>query len=61
LLIRSELGFDVNVVKTPSKSRKDDLREVPKYSILHDHGAAKCVTPVDPAGPHCYRDRTKTC
>jgi hypothetical protein len=26
-----------------------------------DFSSELCATPVDPAGPHCYRDRTKTC
>jgi hypothetical protein len=59
IAIRSELGFDVNVVHSLQIQLGTRMRFT--INILHDHGVRKCVTPVDPAGPHCYRDRTKTC
>ena len=47
---------------SPSKSNLAIAeKRTTQINILHDHGVRKCVTPVDPAGPHCYRDRTKTC
>jgi hypothetical protein len=56
--VRSELGFDVKWF-IPLQIQSN-LRFV--------HSINECLvvvnveqTPVDPAGPHCYRDGTKTC
>jgi hypothetical protein len=60
--VRSELGFDVKVECFSLQIQLGKCGNVlNKQTFLHDHGVRKCVTPVDPAGPHCYRDRTKTC
>ena len=61
-VVRSELGFDVKVECFSLQIQLGKLRKMYYIiNILHGHGVRKCVTPVDPAGPHCYRDRTKTC
>jgi hypothetical protein len=58
--VRSEMGFDVKVECfslqiQQGKVRKRTKNKHPAWS------ARNHTTPVDPAGPHCYRDRTKTC
>jgi hypothetical protein len=55
--VRSELGFGVKWL-FPSKSSRLCGCTVDKRLA---YGQPRVLTPVDPAGPHCYRDGTKTC
>ena len=54
--IRSETGFDIcDVPPNPV-----GFVAVPSVSVWLEI-SQELLTPVDPAGPHCYRDGTKTC
>ena len=55
--VKSELGFDVCGYNLPPNPEKANC----EYKNRHPRTITECITPVDPAGPHCYRDRTKTC
>ena len=53
--VRSEMGFDYVDLFLQIQSA------LQPYINKHLAGQPGAVTPVDPAGPHCYRDGTKTC
>lgn len=63
--VRSELGFDVQsgMFLPPNPIRHKNARNnfVPHKKRRSAVSKRGVTTPVDPAGPHCYRDRTKTC
>ena len=58
------MGFDVKVECFTLQIQLGKLSEnvhTIKNIYPADFSSELCATPVDPAGPHCYRDGTKTC
>ena len=54
--VRSEVGFGVKWLIPPNPVG------FALYNNKHlAYDQPEETTPVDPAGPYCYRDRTKTC
>ena len=61
--VRSEMGFDVcGIVLPPNPVKtKTSTERTHEINIYPTDSARSVTSPVDPAGPHCYRDGTKTC